>query len=98
MTGPCALRRIAPHVKPETAAAALPYAWQAVAAIHAAYARKDNQPQSPEPRLSPAELAARVVENGADHAIKFTEVLLAERELNPDPVYLAAAEDAIARL
>jgi hypothetical protein len=98
VTGPCALRRIAPHVKPETAAAALPYAWQAAAAIHAAYARKDNKPQAPEPKLSPAELAARAVENGADHAIKFTEVLLAERELNPDPVYLAAAQDAVLRL
>jgi protein-S-isoprenylcysteine O-methyltransferase Ste14 len=32
------------------------------------------------------------------HAIKFTEVMLAEHKLNPDPVYLAAAEDAIGRL
>ena len=32
------------------------------------------------------------------HAIKFTEVMIAEHKLNPDPVYLAAAEDAIGRL
>jgi hypothetical protein len=43
-------------------------------------------------------LAARAVRNGDEHAIKFTEVMLSEYKLNPDPVYLAAAEDAIRRL
>src|SRR5262245_60447260 len=42
VTGPAALRKIAPHVRPETARAALPYAWQAAAGIYAAYARSDN--------------------------------------------------------
>jgi hypothetical protein len=98
VTGPCALRRIAPHVKPETARAAFPYAWQAAAGIHAAYARKQNEPRAVEPKLAPPELVVRAVENGDDHAIKFTEVLLAEHAIAPDPVYLAAAEDAVARL
>jgi hypothetical protein len=38
------------------------------------------------------------VENGDEHAIKFTEALLAEHALRPDPAYLAAAEDAVERL
>lgn len=98
VTGPCALRRLLPHVKPETARAALPYAWQAAAAIYTAYARKEDAGPWPEPRLGRAELIARAVENGDEHAIKFTEVLLAEHALRPDPVYLAAAEDAVNRL
>jgi hypothetical protein len=99
VTGPCSLRRLAPHVKPETARAALPYAWQAAAAIYAAYARGvgDERPKQ-ESTLSRGELVARAVESGDEHAIKFTEVMLAEYALNPAPVYLAAAEDAIARL
>ncbi len=98
VTGPCSLRRLAPHVKPETARAALPYAWQAAAAIYSAYARKSDERRSEDSKLTPAELAARAVENGAVHAIKFTEVMVSEHKLNPDPVYLAAAEDAIKRL
>ncbi len=98
VTGPCALRRIAPHVSPATARLAFPYAWQTAAAIHAAYARRDHAARPAEPALAAAELAGRAVENGADHAIKLTEVLLAEHALRPDPAYLAAAEDAVARL
>jgi Questin oxidase-like len=98
VTAPCALRKIAPHIAPETARAALPYAWQAAAAIYSIYARRGPAPAIADPKLAPAELAARAVENGADHAIKFTEALLAENALSPDPVYLAAAEDAVARL
>jgi hypothetical protein len=98
VTGPCALRRIAPHVKPATARAALPYAWQTAAAIYSAYARGRDFPRAEESKLAPNELAARAVKSGDEHAIKFTEVMIAEHKLNPDPVYLAAAEDAIGRL
>jgi hypothetical protein len=98
VTGPCALRRIAPHVRPETARAALPYAWQTAAAIYSAYARTSNVAKPIEPTLSAGELGSRALENGNDHAIKFTETLLAEHALHPDPAFLAAAEDAVRRL
>jgi hypothetical protein len=98
VTGPQALRKLAPFLRPETAAAALPYAWQAAAGIHAAYARRENLERRPEPKTTPAELVARAAENGDEHAIKFTEALLVEHGLRPDPVYLAAAEDGVARL
>jgi len=102
VTGPCALRRLAPHLRPETAAAALPYAWQAVAGIFAAYARRENPPWRGAVKgdgvPSAAELGARAVANGDEHAIKFTEALLGENALRPDPAYLAAAEDAVKRL
>lgn len=98
VTGPCALRRIAPHVQAETARAALPYAWQAAAAIYAAWARDENEPRAAEPELARAEIVARAVENGDDHAVKLTETLLCEHALAADPVFLAAAEDAVERL
>ena len=98
VTGPTALRRIAPHVRPETARAALPYAWQAVAGIYSAYARRENAAKDPRSKLTPEELVARAVDNGDEHAIKFTEALLAENEIRSDPAYLAAAEDAVERL
>jgi hypothetical protein len=98
ITGPCALRKLAPHVSPATARLAFPYAWQTAAAVHAAYARRDHAPRPAEPALAAAALPGRAVENGDDHAIKLTEALLAEHALRPDPAYLAAAEDAVARL
>jgi hypothetical protein len=42
--------------------------------------------------------AARQVDNGGEHAIKFTDMMLGGHRLNPDPVYFATAEDAIRRL
>jgi hypothetical protein len=98
VTGPAALRKIAPHVRPETACAVLPYAWQAAAGIYAAYARRDNPRWDGEARQVPAELAERALANGDEHAIKFAEALLAEHALRPDPAYLAAAADAVERL
>ncbi|HWO25986.1 MAG TPA: hypothetical protein VNO30_44970 [Kofleriaceae bacterium] len=98
ITAPCALRRIATHVSPGTARLAFPYAWQAAAALYAGYARRDAPARPAEPKLPVTELPGRAVENGADHAIKLVEALLAEHALRPDPAYLAAAEAAVARL
>jgi hypothetical protein len=98
VTGPCSLRRLAPHIKPATARAALPYAWQAAAGIYSAYARKGDRRGDEEPKRTRDELSTHAVKNGDPHAIKFTEVMLSEHAINPDPVYLAAAADAIQRL
>jgi hypothetical protein len=101
VTAPCALRRIAPHIRPETARAAFPFVWQAAAGIYSAYAWRDDvsaaRPFAPS-KLAPAELTARAIDNGADHAIKFAEALVSENAIQPDPVYLAAAEDISRRL
>ncbi len=98
VTGPAALRRLAPHVSAKTARAAFPYAWQTAAAVFCAYVRVREAGRLEESKRTAEELANRAVESGDEHAIKFTEVMLAEHKLNPDPIYLAAAEDAIKRL
>jgi hypothetical protein len=97
VTGPASLRRIAPHVSPKTARLALPYAWQTAAAVFSAFARTHDLRRAEESKLAPGELAARAVKNGDEHAIKFTEVMLAEHKVDPDPIYLAAAEDVAKR-
>jgi Questin oxidase-like len=98
VTGPASLRRLLPHIRRETALAAFPYAWQAAAAIYSAYARPSDPKTREESKLDRGELVAAAIRAGGDHAIKFTEVMLTEHGIQPDPVYLAAAEDAIARL
>ena len=70
----------------------------AAAAIYSAYAHERGLRKVEESRRTADELAALAVGDGDAHAIKFTEVMLAEHRLNPDPVYLAAAEDAIGHL
>jgi Questin oxidase-like len=106
VTGPCSLRRMAPHLRPETARAALPYAWQAAAALYATYARRadprpsqlSGPPAATRPAPSRAALLARAIDHDDEHAIKLTETLLGEHVLAPDPVYLAAADDVLTRL
>jgi hypothetical protein len=98
VTGPASLRRLMPYIRPETAHAAFPYAWQTAAAIYAAYVRRDDPPMREEPSMGRSELAEAAIRNGADHAIKFTEVMLSEHALQADPVFLAAAEFAVKRL
>lgn len=98
VTGPAALRRLAAHVSPKTARAAFPYAWQTAAAVFCAYVKVRENGRLEETKQTAGELAERAVKNGDEHAIKFTEVMLGEYKQNPDPIYLAAADDAIRRL
>jgi hypothetical protein len=98
VTGPCALRRLVPHVSAATARVAFPYAWQMAAAVFSAYVHVREKGRFEATKQTAEDLAARAVRNSDEHAIKFTEVMLAEHKLNPDPVYFAAAEDAICRL
>ena len=84
--------------RPKSPSRIRPDAWQTAAAVFSAYVHMREKGRFEESKLPAAELAARAVRNGDAHAIKFTEVMLAEHKLHPDPAYLAAAEDAIRRL
>lgn len=92
------MRRLAPVLDQATLQQALPYAWQTAAAIFTAYVPKREVDRKETSKLTPQELAEQAVKNGDEHAIKFTDVMLNEYAIAPDPVYLAAAEDAIKRL
>jgi hypothetical protein len=95
VTSANALRRIAEHVRPETARAALPFLWQATAAIYTGYATRGAAAREPETKRDPKELASLAATHGDEHVIKFTDALLEEHAIARDPVLLAAAEDAV---
>jgi hypothetical protein len=97
VTGPSALRLMLPHVKPETAHAALRYAWQTSAGIYAAFGAV-TKPGSDASAPDAHDLVDLAVKNGDEHAIKFTEVCLREHALNAQPIYLVAARDACEHL
>lgn len=99
VTDVTALRSLLPVLPGDVARAGTRYAWQASAALYAAFATApavmgDVEP----PRESPETLVDMAVANGDDHAIKFTETCLREHALRPSPVYLAAIRHALERL
>ncbi|HEY6420842.1 MAG TPA: questin oxidase family protein [Candidatus Binataceae bacterium] len=99
VTGPAALRPILPYLGSDAAHLAVRYGWQAAAAIYATFGKRATPDSPPEPVAeSVGELIARALACGDEHAIKFTEVCIRERELNPKPIYLAAARHAIGML
>jgi hypothetical protein len=98
VTGPSAVRLLAPHVEPSVTRAMLRYSWQAAAAIYATSAlpTPDTAPR-PQPK-SRGDLVDRALYTGDEHAFKFTEACLREHAINAKPVYLAAALEAVRRL
>lgn len=99
VTAPSALRHLAPYLSDADARLAARYAWQACAAIYSWYMLEEplTAPVAA-PEAGREELVERAVANGDEHAIKFAEACLREYELNPAPVYLAAAADVSERL
>jgi hypothetical protein len=94
VTGPSAIRLLAPHLTPEATQTALRYGWQAGAALYAAMGETLEASVVEAPDESSDDLIDRAVATGDEHAIKFTEACLREHALNPKPVYLAAARHA----
>jgi hypothetical protein len=96
VTGPGALRMIAPHVRDATARKALRYAWQASCAIYSVFGVRPA-PKGPieRPGEDEAALIDMAIATGDEHAIKFTEACLRENALGADGAYLAAARHAI---
>lgn len=98
VTGPSAIRLLAPQLAPETRAMLLRYGWQAAAALYVALAHEPGGGEIEQPAGTIDDLIDRSVATKDEHAIKFTEACLREYALNPKPVYLAAAADATGRL
>lgn len=99
VTGPSAMRLLLPHLDAPARSEMLRYGWQAASGV---YAASGGIPQAPSaasaPPASRDDLIDRALSTGDEHAIKFTEVCLREYALNPKPVYLEAARDAVDRL
>jgi hypothetical protein len=98
VTVSAALRLVLPQLPIPLHKTALAYVWQNVAATAAAYG--DERP--PEHNDWPPEKEAVIIERSIatddPHAIKFAEACIREYRLNPQPVYLLAADDWASRL
>ena len=97
VTAPMACELLLPWLPVEDRDAALGYVWQAVAALHVAYAndRKSELPERETP--SADELVNGALASRDEHAIKLTEAALRSFGRTGDPVLLGAAADAGAR-
>lgn len=100
VTGPSALRMLAPYLDEADARLAARYAWQTCAAVYAWYSTVPPQETTglEIPDEDQEELIDRAVSANGAHSIKFTEACLREYSLNPNPVYLVAARDAAERV
>ncbi|MBI1886513.1 MAG: DUF4243 domain-containing protein [Chloroflexi bacterium] len=94
VTGPSAVRLLLPYLPPEAAPRVLRYAWQAAAALYAAFGVGVQPPRREASTPDVQDLIDQAVATGDEHAIKFGEACLREYDLNPRPVYLAAIEHA----
>lgn len=93
VTGPSAVRLMAPYLDDDATRACLRYAWQAAVGLYAAF----GTARVSEERKAPGEadgIVDRAVAGKDEHAIKFAEACLREHALNPKSVYLEAAEHA----
>src|SRR5215471_7399113 len=98
VTVPAAFRLLLSHLEVGLHKTGFAYVWQNVAAAAAAYGderpseRNDWRPQEE------SVIIERSIETDDPHALKFVEACIREYRLNPQPVYLAAAEGWAARL
>ncbi|MCW5890887.1 MAG: DUF4243 domain-containing protein [bacterium] len=99
VTDVTAIRSLLAVLPPAVARVGTRYAWQASAALYAAFATTAPAPgEVRPPRESAATLVDMAVASGDDHAIKLTEACLREHARRPSPVYLAAVRRALAVL
>lgn len=99
VTDIAAVRSLLPLVSDSTARELLRYAWQASCALYASFGFQPpvlGELEAPSESLET--LIDMAVDNGDEHAIKFTEVCLREYALNRSPAYLAAARHAVGML
>jgi Questin oxidase-like len=93
VTAPAALGNIVPHIREETARAALRYAWQAACALYACYGSAPAFAGQVEPSETNKEcLIDRAIANGDEHVIKLTEACLNRNAVAASAAYLAAVD------
>jgi questin oxidase-like protein len=98
VTGTTVLRSMVPHLSAATTRKLLHYGWQMAAGLYSISGiGRINGPVN-EQEIKRDDLIDRAVALREEHAIKFTEACLREYALNPKPVYLQAARDALDRL
>lgn len=99
VTGPHAVRLLLDHVDNNTADELLMRVWQAAAGIYSAYGEPGVvSTYTRDDQWDAEDIVEQAIRTGDEHAIKFVEACLDEHRRNPEPVFVAAAADAAARL
>jgi hypothetical protein len=98
VTAATALRSLLPYLSPATTRKALRYGWQASAALYSISGDGSLNAAPADKSIDRDGLIDRAVDLREEHAIKFIEACLREYALNPKPIYLQAAQDALERL
>lgn len=98
VTGTTVLRSLLPVLSPATTQKVLRYGWQVAAALYSISGSGATNTPPAAKELKRDDLIDRAVALQEEHAIKFTEACVREYALNPKPVYLQAAQDALERL
>ena len=96
VTGSRAVRNLSPYIEDDTARTAARYAWQAATSLYVAFGNAaPTQADAVANGLRIEDLIDRALTNADEHAIKFTEACIHEYAVNPKPIYLAAAAQAL---
>lgn len=98
VTATTALRSLLPHLSAANKTQLLRYGWQVSSALYSIAGIGSTNPPLKPREITRDELIRRAVNLQEEHAIKFSEACLREYALNPRPVYLQAADDALQRL
>ena len=102
VTAPVCMRNLLPYLAEDAVPPMYDRLWQVSASIVARFGGKHREDEAM-PEVSPSkhssvQLAAKAVEHGDEHAIKFTEACLREDAIRPDPVYRVVAAAMLKRL
>ncbi|HET9728402.1 MAG TPA: hypothetical protein VFR41_03225 [Acidimicrobiia bacterium] len=98
LTMAAAARLLLPALSPESAEIAVRYTWQFVAACYAALTPVDPTTGVASPPESIDRLVDEALACPDEHGIKVLEACVREHALNPDPVYLVAAQETTRQL
>jgi hypothetical protein len=91
-------RMMAPHLSDEARRCILRYGWQTAAAFYCALVLEQPATEAEPIVLSTDDVIGEAVACSDEHGVKVTDVCLREYEIDPDPVFLAAARSTTRRL
>jgi hypothetical protein len=98
VTATASLRSLLPYISGTTTQKLLIYGWQTAAALYSIAGIGSTNKLAETSEIKKSDLIERAVATNEEHAIKFTEACLREYALNPNQVYLQAANDSLNRL
>lgn len=98
VTAASGIRSLLPYLSPETTSRVLRYGWQTAAGLLSISGNQISDRAASSTDLSRDDLIERAVTSNEEHSIKFTEACIREAKVNPNPIYLRAANEAVRRL